>query len=237
MKVIEKYKKNKIFIFPQTVHYKSQSRLLSDAKAFSKNKNVTICARDKKSFELLSNNFKNEILLVPDMAFASTYKVNNNIPKSSKNLFLLRKDREVSNTIYVESLQSFNICDWPTFNHNVYNIAQIFCEKINRWISKPYYNKIVKGKMGDTTFGLLKVRDCTKMIKEGVDYISEYNLVVTTRLHGHILSLLLGIPSIMIDNNYGKNSSFYETWLEHIHISKCVKNHKELDNEIKNNIK
>jgi pyruvyl transferase EpsO len=36
--------------------------------------------------------------------------------------------------------------------------------------------------------------------------------VVTDRLHGHILSVLLGIPHVVLDNSYGKVRSFYETW-------------------------
>jgi pyruvyl transferase EpsO len=37
-------------------------------------------------------------------------------------------------------------------------------------------------------------------------------VVVTERLHGHILSLHLGIPNVALDYNYGKTRSFYETW-------------------------
>ena len=36
--------------------------------------------------------------------------------------------------------------------------------------------------------------------------------VITDRLHGHILSLLLGIPHVVLDNSYGKVRAFYETW-------------------------
>ena len=44
--------------------------------------------------------------------------------------------------------------------------------------------------------------------------MSKYNFVITTRLHGHILSILLGVPSIIIDNSYGKNKRFYFSWLQ-----------------------
>jgi exopolysaccharide biosynthesis predicted pyruvyltransferase EpsI len=42
--------------------------------------------------------------------------------------------------------------------------------------------------------------------------LSEGRVVVTDRLHGHILCLLLGIPHIVLDNSYGKLRSFDETW-------------------------
>jgi len=37
-------------------------------------------------------------------------------------------------------------------------------------------------------------------------------IVITDRLHGHILCLLLGIPHVLIDNASGRNRDFYETW-------------------------
>jgi pyruvyl transferase EpsO len=37
-------------------------------------------------------------------------------------------------------------------------------------------------------------------------------VVITDRLHAHILSLLLGIPNIILDNSYGKVRDFHETW-------------------------
>ena len=42
--------------------------------------------------------------------------------------------------------------------------------------------------------------------------LSRGKVIITDRLHGHILSLLLGIEHIVLDNNYGKLSSFYESW-------------------------
>ena len=51
------------------------------------------------------------------------------------------------------------------------------------------------------------------MFKEGVRFISPYREVETTRLHGCILSILLGKKITLIDNSYGKNGNFYNTWL------------------------
>ena len=50
-------------------------------------------------------------------------------------------------------------------------------------------------------------------MEEGVKFINEYEEVYTTRLHGYILSVLLAKRVYMIDNSYGKNSNFYNTWM------------------------
>ena len=36
--------------------------------------------------------------------------------------------------------------------------------------------------------------------------------VVTSRLHGHILACLLGVPHVLRDNSYGKNSRYFHAW-------------------------
>lgn len=57
---------------------------------------------------------------------------------------------------------------------------------------------------------------CKAMIKEGVEFISPYKIIETTRLHGCILSILLNKKIILINNTYGKNKNFYDTWLNDI---------------------
>jgi pyruvyl transferase EpsO len=48
-------------------------------------------------------------------------------------------------------------------------------------------------------------------------------VVVTDRLHGHILSVLLGIPHVLMDNSYGKNESFYATWTHDLDLVRWAK--------------
>ena len=36
--------------------------------------------------------------------------------------------------------------------------------------------------------------------------------VVTDRLHGHLLCLLLGLPHILLNDESGKNWNFYQSW-------------------------
>ena len=52
------------------------------------------------------------------------------------------------------------------------------------------------------------------LVRAGVEFVSRYRYVYTTRLHVMILSVLLGKECTFFDNTYGKNSAFYETWLK-----------------------
>ncbi|PVD31818.1 hypothetical protein C0Q70_07236 [Pomacea canaliculata] len=51
------------------------------------------------------------------------------------------------------------------------------------------------------------------MTFNGLSFLQRGRVVITDRLHGHILSVLLGIPHVLIDNPpYFKLSSFRRTW-------------------------
>ena len=44
--------------------------------------------------------------------------------------------------------------------------------------------------------------------------LGAYKTIYTTRLHAAILGVLLGKKVVFMDNSYGKNRGFYETWLK-----------------------
>jgi pyruvyl transferase EpsO len=48
--------------------------------------------------------------------------------------------------------------------------------------------------------------------RRGCRLLSRGRIVVTDRLHAHILCTLLGIPHIVLDNNCGKLSGFIRCW-------------------------
>ncbi len=51
----------------------------------------------------------------------------------------------------------------------------------------------------------------------------QHRLIITNRLHGHILCILMNIPHIFLPNAYYKNEKFYETWTYSIPFCRFVK--------------
>ena len=49
-------------------------------------------------------------------------------------------------------------------------------------------------------------------LKRGVNLLSRGQVVITDRLHAHILSVLMHKPHILLDNSYGKLGGFYQAW-------------------------
>jgi exopolysaccharide biosynthesis predicted pyruvyltransferase EpsI len=60
------------------------------------------------------------------------------------------------------------------------------------------------------------------LIWDGCRQLLSHRAVVADRLHGHLLACLLGIPSVLLDNSYGKNRLFHEAWLQEVPGSRFV---------------
>jgi pyruvyl transferase EpsO len=61
-------------------------------------------------------------------------------------------------------------------------------------------------------------------VQRGLSQLSSAEFIVTDRLHVHILSALLGIPHVVLDNNYGKISGYIAQWglPENAHLAGSV---------------
>lgn len=211
--IISKYPYNKIIIFPQTIYYQEEVNLIKDADFFSKHPNVTICARDVNSYELLKKYFSNnESLLLPDMAFCINQNFKN-IKTGTKVLFAKRLDVEVNNSLdYSKIPIKAEIHDWPTFEKNMLsnNLSYInsFLYLFDKVIGTNMTNKF-------TRYYWEHVR-LPHMINIGIRFLEQYHTIYTTRLHIAILGFLMGRKVYMLDNNYGKLSCFYNTWLKNV---------------------
>lgn len=199
---------NQIIVLPQTVFYHDKNKMKADAEIFARHKNLTICARDKKSHDILKENFQNDILLVPDMAFCIPQKElrKHALPVIPQSVLLFKRtDKELDSSVdysqYI-SEKHFKTHDWITIEKE-YREAYLL-------------NKFITNRKIPNFFADLYAQNVFKktMIKEGVRQISIYENIYTTRLHVAILSILLGKPFVFFDNSYGKNSFFFETWLD-----------------------
>jgi pyruvyl transferase EpsO len=210
-RIIASYPDNKIIIFPQTVYYADKNLLLYDASIYSAHKKLILCARDKKSYDLLKQHFvQNTVLLIPDMAFCiSTDRLKKYQGKpSGKYLFLKRTDKELNvNIDYADVISGMDIdiSDWPTMENRTIYFFILRC-----FLRISHRIHVLFPRLTDLYAALFFKRN---MIRIGVKFISKYNKVYTTRLHIAILCCLLDKPFVLFDNSYGKNRSFFETWL------------------------
>src|SRR5207302_11065372 len=64
-------------------------------------------------------------------------------------------------------------------------------------------------------------------VQRAIGILSLGRIVVTDRLHAHILCMLMGVPHILLNNDYGKNWNFFETWMRGTPLCRLARNPDE----------
>lgn len=207
--LIGRFPNNRIIVFPQTIYYKNNNVLEKDLAILNKHKDLHICVRDEYCYNMLKGKINN-LYMLPDMAFCIPLEhfKKYNVDKIKGSLFLKRVDGELSaNT--GEIITDF-VKDWPTFYHKL-NDGTFIAKVLDNLCKLPIIGnwKITK-KMWDWWAFNVYRKD---LIRIGTTFVKSYDPIYTTRLHVMILSLLCGKKVNVIDNSYGKNLNFVNTWL------------------------
>lgn len=58
----------------------------------------------------------------------------------------------------------------------------------------------------------------------GFKLLGSARFVVTDRLHGHILSTLIGVPHVLLDSKLGKNLNLHDTWTKDCACTRIAQN-------------
>lgn len=215
LQIIQAYPHNKIVMLPQSLYYKDLTLMISDAQIMGQHKNLYLCARDNKTFLTMKKHFSNHILLVPDMAFCiDSAEIN----ASSSSDFCESRDKTVCwikrrdaeyNPENEPNSGNLVISDWPTFERT--DVIFWILEKllgIHRRM-KPQVVRTLIGYLIDE-YASNYVRPYG--VKLGFQFINKFSEVISSRLHGMILAILLSKPVRYQDNISNKLSSFCDTW-------------------------
>jgi pyruvyl transferase EpsO len=224
--IIKQFPKNKIIIFPQTIYFENEEILKQQSELLNQHQNLTICARDNESYKRITKYVDaSKIKLLPDMAFCMDLSKHHDHTIKNKLLHMKRVDREL-NSNYNDNLineflqqnqqgKTIDVIDWPSYSMN--KIINKFVAKMDaveyHLSHKMVKTPILKHFVNDE-FGLNSKSSMNRYIQQGITFLNSYDKIATTRLHGFILSVLLDKEVGFIDNSYGKNSTFFNTWMQ-----------------------
>jgi pyruvyl transferase EpsO len=202
--IISKFPEKEIIILPQSVKFYQSINLERAKSIFKSHSNVTIYVRDEESYKiakLLSDN----VYLSPDMAHSLhpiklCVEINSLKQKNSHRILnMVRNDIEfnpgASNGIYKKKFDWDNLI---TLNDKLILKLILFLHKIP--LISDFSIKIFESFSDELIF-------------KSENYIDSFDIVYTDRLHGFILSALLGKTIKLSDNNYGKNFDYRKAWL------------------------
>lgn len=201
--VIKNFPDNTVIIMPQTAFHSSEQAESKSVNVFSSHKNLVMFSRDIKTHELFSK-MTDKSFLMPDTA----HYLYGSLPITSKindKLFFLRKDIEVNP--FQEKLMAEaagHSIDWE----DILSAFDIFYLKVLRKFA--FVSRRLK--VGSFLVYMFWRQHSKSLTKRSAKMFSSYNTVITSRMHGHILSCLVDTDNKVIDNSYGKNHGYFNQW-------------------------
>lgn len=198
--VIRSFPSQRIIMLPQSIFFQSREHLLRAKAIFNAHPRLTILLRDHQSLEFVKREFRAPSHLCPDMAFGLGTLMRSS-PPAGDLLALLRIDNESRLSSPPTGLASI---DWPQDSVKFRRLSRLLTGQ-EEWI-RPLWRKALLTRAA--AYDLLARR----RLSVGRQTLSRGKVVITDRLHGHLLCLLMNIPHVVLDNSYGKIRSLYDTW-------------------------
>lgn len=207
-RLLHRFPHKRIVQLPQSISFTEPSALAVTKGAIAAHSDFHLLVRDKVSQAFASANFNCQTWLCPDMAFYLNLRAT-----SAKNdvFCLLRSDKEAvaDHDRIVAAVHNFTddfeVLDWMAEPNS-----------LNRRIDRRLLN--VTQHRPSLTWPLMptmlatRTRYAQDRVAVGINLLSRGRLVVTDRLHAHIMSCVMGIPNLIFDSLDGKVSALYRTW-------------------------
>lgn len=204
--IIQRYARNRVVQLPQSIHFMKSDNMESCRRILSSHPNFHLVVRDKESLELASKLHDGPNHLCPDMALCL-----GSLPRTRGPVHavvgLLRTDKEkvVAEACRPADPGHFFATDWldepATALKSASGRFQRMRVKYPRWTGwmerfrPPLFNALAR-----------------ERVRRGSNVLCSGEVVITDRLHGHIMCCLLGIPHVVMDNSYRKIGNFRDAW-------------------------
>jgi pyruvyl transferase EpsO len=202
----------------QTVHFRRADNLARTKRLLEQHGNVTLVVRDRPSLDVVERSFDVDVRLAPDLAFACPLQAPTD-PPATDIAWIAREDRESCDLNPERAPSGVWRVDWnrrenelrPLDGEEPLSSSVLDLISRNQSMTK---TAAVEGGGGRQWRDLAHVRDqlTYRRLERGCWVLRRGRVIVTDSLHAHILGLMLGIPTVVTDNNYGKLRGTFETF-------------------------
>ena len=204
--VIDRYKNRRIVQLAQSIHFDpAKPTLLEESKrAIGSHPDFTLLVRDQPSFDFAQAAFDCEVILCPDAAHCLLHLPPVGTPRHPV-LSLMRDDKESAYGDMIATLRRQGpIIDWGR-----QRLAKTPVDRIVESVLRPALpGSVTLMRRRERMFR----RQAAYRVACGVRMLSKGRVVVSDRLHAHLISGLMGKPHLCLDNSYGKISRYISTW-------------------------
>ncbi len=203
--LMRRFKGRPLIQMPQSIHFADDGTVEETRRAIREHGAFTMLVRDRKSQAFAEQHFDCPVHLCPDMAFYIGMT-----PRKAPVvdfLYLLRTDSETMGEMSVpQTAETREVVDWLGDPRGGIKRARMLGR----------LKGMIQG--GAERRGQVYSAKAWHRYWRGVALLSRGRVVITDRLHSLIISTLLDIPQVALDNSYGKLSSFVAAWMPDLAI-------------------
>jgi pyruvyl transferase EpsO len=212
-KILQDFPRNPVLQLPQSVWFDQAENLSRFQNICSQHHNFHILLRDRQSLYKAKKFFATPTSLCPDMAFGLG-KLERPADPVTDVLWLLRSDKESTNTQTKLAESHIDRKDWikpGAVDQEYVDSARKYQKCIRKLLAQLSEKTLYYSDISDKIAELYQKLACLR-VQRGLNMLSSGQVVITDRLHGHILCCLMGIPHVVLDNNYKKISNMLSSW-------------------------
>ncbi len=205
-RVIADFPEHAIVQLSQSVQFHSREGLARARRVFDAHPRLTLLCRDRHSLAFVREHFRCRAELAPDAAFFLDLRPCRGTADHQV-MYLARGDVEAPGDIVRLDGYSVLRADWLEESPSPW--IRLSDALTGQLVRRPSLEPLLRRPISATYPRLAQER-----VRRGCRLLSRGEVVVTDRLHAHVLALSMGIPHVFLDNNYGKNRRFFETWTQ-----------------------
>lgn len=199
---------HRVVQLPQSVHFRDPGAQRAFATVVGRHGGYTFVARDAESAERARDLSPAEVVLAPDMAFGLGPLRRRGLATRTV-LALARDDMEGVSGLREGAAGRADVADWSLgrVGDLRWEAARLVPRAAKLAVGRPSAWRAVAPLTSAVLEGM-----CHQVLGRGLRLLSSAEVVVTDRLHAHLLCVLLGIPHVVLDNSYGKIRALHERW-------------------------
>ncbi len=193
---------------PQSVHYAKPADAMETRDLIKMHGQFTMMVRDEPSKEFVIAQLAVDATLCTDSALALHSRLMRRKPQVDI-LVLARTDKERRDdgaaTLAFPADVHVQFADWVDDPSTLGSVAAgtIWPRASGRLTSLPGFFRVLRCAWDAAA---------NARVTRGCNLLSRGRVVVTDRLHAHILCTMLGIPHVVMDNSYRKVGNFIDAW-------------------------
>jgi pyruvyl transferase EpsO len=198
---------------PQSIEFVERDAIARARAAFDGHGAFTLLVRDEASLAFARSEFEATSVLCPDLAFALG-PLTRPGPPTTPVLWLSRDDDE-SVTAPMRGEPDVEVVDWMARQRRLDATAAARATWLLHRVTATWPGVEPGWRSLDRSYRAV----ARAHLRRGTAVLGRGRAVVTDRLHGHILAVLLGIPHVVLDNSSGKVRSFFQTWTREVGLA------------------